>query len=58
MSNAAPRSGREIILGWIKKSIASLVLLAAVAYLVDYVVLRIRIAAHETPSAQLRCTLS
>ncbi len=44
--SSPPRSGRDIILDWLKKSIAALVLLAALAYLVDYAVLRIRVAAN------------
>ncbi|HEX4166505.1 MAG TPA: hypothetical protein VHZ55_13635 [Bryobacteraceae bacterium] len=44
-----PRSGRDIILSWIKKGIAALVVLAAVSYLLDYLVLRIRIATNATP---------
>lgn len=48
MSNP-PRSGRDLILSWIKKSIAALVLLAALMYLADYTVLRVRIAANWAP---------
>jgi hypothetical protein len=44
-----PRTGKEIIGRFILRSIAVLIAAAAVAYVLDYAVLRFRIAKNHTP---------
>lgn len=43
------RTGRQIIVSWVRSSLLGLVLFVAATYLIDYAVLRLRIAAGKTP---------
>ena len=44
-----PRTGKQIIGRFIARSIAAIVLTAAAAYFIDYLVLRVRVATNRQP---------
>lgn len=48
-SKSRSRTGRQIIIWWVRNSLLGLVLLTAAAYLIDYAALRLRMATGKTP---------